>query len=411
MRSIPYRYRPSSANGYSSVWVLNFQENSWKSTLWQIVLVAALVTLIAGSFAGMKTVATASTPAYDNLQVFLSPQNSSLTTFSVNVYNTTGGLVATSQSSYPAFSFELPSSNYLLTATAGSPNYGIISPVAQSTGAASPGAIIAPYRGDEQEYGYSQVTLNGSQSLTISTSELGSVNTSQISVQVNFANGTAATNADVYASPLGGDYWYLPGSAISMSNQTASDGTATLVVPDVPIQVTSWDWVAVNLPENQTTTTVTVAGQPVNVTVNWQPTYVGLAGSALIIPPFQPVSITLKAQQQNFWAYPEGVASTQTSLAVPGLAAAGSPGTVANSPSAIPASVLEQQGTSGSQRQSTPAPSPPAVTVTMTTTQLATSPTTVSPSSASSNGLLIDAGVVVAIVVSAAAVLVAVRRK
>ena len=393
---------------------MEYQTNPRKSGIWLILLVAGLATLLMGSLASMRTLtaATSSISPYDNLQVFLSPQNSSLTTFSVNVYNTTGGLIATSQSSYPAFSFELPSGSYLLAATAGSPYYGYISPIAQSTGSVSPGAIIAPYRGDGQEYGYLQIYLNGSQSVTISTSEPGNVKTSQITVRINFENGSAASGASVYASPLGESDWYLPGSTISMSNQTGSDGTAILVVPDVPIQITAWDWVPVNLPVNQTTTTVTVAGQPVNVTVNWQPTYVGLAGSALLVPPFQPVSITLKAQQQNFWAYPQGVASAETSLATPGVATPGSSGTIANSPSAVPASVLSQEE-GGSQepvqQQLTSAASPP-VTVTMTAMQSATSSSPGSPYY-SANGLLIDAGVIVAIMVSVAAALVAMRRK
>jgi len=107
--------------------------------------------------------------------------------------------------------------------------------------------------------------------------------------------------------------------------------------------VDAWDWVPVNLPTNQTTTKVDVGGQIVNVTVYWEPTYVGLAASALIIPPTNSVSLTLHYQQPNFWVTPAG-AEVQP----------GSPGTtsgsaVSNAATSVPsgsAQASSQQGTS-----------------------------------------------------------------
>ena len=351
--------------------------------------------------------AATSQPAFDNLQVFLSPQNSTLSTFSMTVYNTTGGVVANSQSSYPAFSFELPSGNYLITATAGSPYYYY--PIAYGAAGSGGGKMIpSGVMANEQEYGYSQVSLNSSsKSLTISTTPVSSIQTSQISLVVKFVNGTAASGASVYASVLGGESWgYYPGSQLVMSNSTGSDGSVSLTVPIAPLQVTAWSWVPVNLPESQTTTQVTIAGQPVNVTVYWQPTYVGLAGSAFMIPPFQQDTITLKAQQQNYWAYPQGVASAQTTLSVPGIAgSAGSQGTIANSPAAVPASVMRQQQGGSSQVPTESTPQILSTTVTLTTTQSA------SQAASGSSTLLVEGGILAAVIISIAAATIALRRK
>jgi hypothetical protein len=79
-----------------------------------------------------------------------------------------------------------------------------------------------------------------------------------------------------------------------------------------------------------------VAGEEVNVTVYWQPMYVGLAGSALVVPPDDNASITLHAQQPNYWATPFGVII---------LPVAGGVATAASGLGSIPVAVYElQQG-------------------------------------------------------------------
>jgi hypothetical protein len=385
----------------------NQQGNSRKTIAVRVGILTLLGLMVGVTLGGSKAFAATSATSYDNLQVFVTPQNSSLTVFSMTVYNSTGGQVASSQSSYPAFSFELPSGNYLVTATAQSNNE--YHPIPLEAGSSAPGSsgsaiVYQPQYGYQEEYGYAQINLNSSTSITLATTEVGSIKTSDVTISAKFANGTSAVGASIYASILGGDYWYYPGSVLSMSNQTGNDGTATLVVPEVPLEVTAWDWVPVNLPQNQTTTTVTVAGQPVNVTVNWEPTYIGLAGSALLVPPFQQTTITLMAQQQNFWAYPQGVASTPITQAVPGVESSGSGGTVANAPSAVPASVLNQEeGTTQTQQPSTPIVQSPN-TVTLTTTA-----TTMAPTSQSDT--LIEGGIVAAVVISIAAAALALRKK
>ena len=355
--------------------------------------------------------ANSSSPPYDNLQVFVTPQNSSDNIFSMNIYNSTGGVIATSESSYPAFSFELPNGTYLVTATAStSGNYGVPIPLSNGAGDSIPAVIVRGPYGYQQEYGFEQIVLNSSTSISISTNELSNITTSNITIAVDFANGTAASGASVYASVLGAEGWYYPGFSLTLSNQTGSDGTATLQVPDVPLQVTAWDWVSVNLPQSQITTQVTVGGEPVNVTASWQPQYVGLAASALLIPPFQQTNMTLQPQQQNFWEFPLGVASSPSNAAIPGVQSGGSSGTSANSPTAVPASVYAQEEGGSPSQDATSQPSgvssPPTV-VTVTTTQSATK-AALSPSSSE---LVFEGGVVAAIVVSLAAVAVALRRK
>jgi hypothetical protein len=352
---------------------------------------------------------THSAATYSNVQISIAPQNSSLSIFSLTVYNSTGGVVASSESVYPAFSFQLPEGSYLFTATASSSNgYNFYPPIVYGASSSTPAVIYPKYYGYQDEYGYASVQVNSSStSLSISTTELSSMPSSQVTIVAKYTNGTAADGASVYASVIGDDDWYYPASTLAMNNQTGPDGSATLTVPDVPLDVTVWSWVQVNLPQSQITTQVTVAGQPVNVTAYWQPTYIGVAGSVMLFPPFQQTSITLKAQQQNFWAYPQGVVSTPSGVAVPGVESAGSAGTAANSPTAIPASVQAQEAgaPSSSPSNATPVSTPPS-TVTVTSTSTA-SPT----GSTTSNDVLFESGILVAVIIAVAAAVLSLRKK
>lgn len=376
-----------------------------KAVARNLCILSLAVFISAGVLSGVRPSFAQQQTAYNNLQVYISPQNTNFTSFSVTVYNSTGGVVATSQSSLPALSFELLNGNYLLVATAGSPNYYPV-PIAQnSASSVIVNPIIPVY---QQEYGFSQVNLNSSETVTVTTSDLQNIQTSQLTVVAKYENGTVAQGASIYASVLGGGGYYYPGSSLSMSNTTDSSGQVTLTVPDIPIQLTAWSWVPINLPSNQTTTTVTVGGEPVNVTVMWEPTYLGLAASTVIVPPFHETTLTLKPQQQSFWAYPAGVASTGSGVASPGLATSGEAGTLASAPSAVPANVLqEQQGGSASSGVSSQrsTPSEPS-TVTVTTVQ-----STVSSSTSVPSNQILEGGMIAAIIVSIAAVVLAVRRK
>ncbi len=392
---------------------MKFETSITKRIAIQVSIFSLLLAISGLGLFGPRTTsfaASSSSPSFDNVQVFVTPQNTSLNVFSMTVYNTTGGIVASSQSSYPAFSFELPEGNYVFTVTAGSSNgYSTSPPVPLGSTAANQAIVYRGPYGYQQEYGYSMVTVNSSKSITISTTELSSVQSVTLTVLAKYANGTLASGASVYASVVGGDSWYYPGSTLSMSNQTGSNGSVTLIVPDVPLEITAWEWLPVNLPQTQVTTQVTVAGESVNVTAYWQPTLVGVAGSAVITPPFQQTNITLTAQQQNFWAYPQGVVSTPPSIVAPGVEGASSQGTAANSPSGIPASVLAQeQGGSttqspGASQSLTSSP----VTVTLTTTASAMP----AGGSSASSSIVLEGGIVAAVVIALAAVVLALRRK
>jgi len=334
--------------------------------------VAAGLSLIAILLVGATpSLAATSAPSYDNVQVFVHTTNSTFAgTYTVTAFNSTGYPVITYSTPYPAASFELPSASYIFTVSADSNSQsfcGVPEPVTASTGSggtASPGssttytatassagtAIVLPpcYPGNsDSEYGFAVQQVSGPTSLTISTRPVADIATTTLTLGVTYANGTAASGAYLYASVLGGDYYSLNSvNPLSMSGQVGASGTAKLVVPAVPVEITAWNWVPVNLPSSPGSTVVIVGGQKVNVTVTWQPAYVGLAGSLLIVPPQTTGSIVLQLQQQNYWATPQGVSST--GILTPGVAAASSEsssGSVSNSPNLVPASLTSQQST------------------------------------------------------------------
>jgi len=372
------------------------------------VVALSVIVIFAGlGFFGLRMAfASSSSQTYNNIQIFVNPQNSSLNLFNVGAYNSTGGLVASSQSSYPAFSFELPSGNYLFAVSASS-SYSYIGPVMNGVAQSQKSSTAYPiYYGNPWEYGYIMTQLNSTKTVNITTHPIDSITTSKVTVVAKYSNGTAAASASVYASIVGGQY--NSGYKLVMSNQTGNDGVSTLIVPSVPLEITAWDWVPVNLPQSVTTTQVTIGGEPFNVTVYWQPTYVGLAGSALLVPPSTEADITLKAQQQSYWVLPLGVASSQSGAPTPG-GQSNSAGVVASAPGAIPAKVANSQqlgapSQSITQSISTQVPSLPASTVTYTTTASVTA-------QASTNSILFESGIVVAVVISIAAVALAIRKK
>ena len=376
------------------------------------VLIAASVVVIAVRL----PMASASGPALNNVQLFINPQNSSIDSYLVSVYNSTGGFVASTQTQYPGASFELPSGEYIFTANANSPYSYLPGPITASQGGAS-GSLI-PYKGynNPSEYGYEETSISGPQTLSINTIPIENVSSTSITVTATYKNGTAASGASIEASIIGGDNFYYSSENLVMYNTTGNDGVATLVVPSVPVEVNAWSWVPVNLPQNQTTTVVTIGGEPVNVTVYWQPTYVGLAGSALMLPPQNALSITMTAQQPSYWAVPYA-SNTVQGVATPSVISAGtgaSSGSVSNGPGAIPAS-LEQSPSNNGQGTSTPQQAqtqtvPAQITMTVTkTASPMTSPA--SSSSSSSETIVLEAGVVAAIIIAFAGIVLGIRRK
>jgi hypothetical protein len=277
--------------------------------------------------------------SYSNVSINIQTQNNLPYSFTVSAFNASGYLLASCQTQYPAASFELPDGQYIFTATT---YYGAY-PMSNAIQGVYP---IPYYSMPVTEYGYSKEQVSGSTAFTIQTQNASSLPKTTITVEVTYANGTAAEGASVSASILGSWYYWDYGKDFQLWTSTQADGSATLVTPQVPIQISAWDWIYIPLPSNITTVQVTIAGEQVNVTVYWQPTYVGLAGSALVIPPENNASITLRVQQPNYWVLPLGVSA---------LPAQGGTATTASGQGSIPASVYQsQQGNPMLQNYQTP---------------------------------------------------------
>ena len=174
----------------------------FSSRMWSVSLIAFLgVAMFIGSMVVFSTAAT--TQSFNNVQVFVTTKNSTDDSFQVSAYNTTGGLIASTNTEYPAASFELPSGTYLLTVIASQRNsYPVPMPLAQSA-SANP----YPIASSPAEYGYNVLNVAGSTSVSINTSPISDFNTTVITVHVTFVNGTSAANATVGGSVVGVYYW------------------------------------------------------------------------------------------------------------------------------------------------------------------------------------------------------------
>ncbi len=302
----------------------------------------------------------ASAESFNNIQIFVTTSSSHAYSFQFTAYNLTGDLVASYQSSYPAAAFELPSGGYLFTVSAtyyGSPaEYPC--PVAKGvvTQGGSPATTATRYNESgstpatpvcwtpSSEYGYATTTVSGPQTIAIKTMNVTSFPTTQVEVKVSYVNGTAAADASVYASIVGQwYYWWWQSTAITMGGQTDGNGVAHLVIPAAPAVITAWKWIPIPTDKNGSTVQTTVGGQRVNITVYWEPTYVGLSSSGFLLPPQDSMALTLRYQQPDYWVMPMGVASK-------GATAGGeSTGTVASQPSGVPTLAT---GSSGGQTSS-----------------------------------------------------------
>ena len=59
----------------------------------------------------------------------------------------------------------------------------------------------------QSEYGYSLTSVSGPASINIATQSTSNIPTANISVNVSYKNGTAVSDAYVYGSVVGGN-WY-----------------------------------------------------------------------------------------------------------------------------------------------------------------------------------------------------------
>ncbi len=321
-------------------------------------LVLSMALLLAGSALAIQP---ASADTYDNVQVFVTTTTDQAYSFQFAAYNLTGSLIASYQSSYPAAAFELPSGGYLFTVSA--IHYDTVTsyPCPLEGGGAVSGSGSAgpmmPANGSGQtaimpvcyppssEYGYSITTISGAQTINIAMENVTRFPTSDVTVKASYVNGTAAAGASVYASVVGEwYYWWGQGSSLTMGAQTDSSGIAHLVIPAAPAVVTAWSWVPIFTDKNGSTITTDVGGQSVNVTVYWEPTYVGLSESGLLLPPSTSIELTLRYQQPDYWVMPMGV--TSRGAYAEGTTAA----TVASQPNGTPSLAPSSSGTQGSSQ-------------------------------------------------------------
>jgi len=255
--------------------------------------------------------------------------------YTLTAYNTSGYQVAYFSGSFPEASFGVPAGTYLITALATSQqNYCYPCPL----GAAVNGSSSMPIKfvQPESEYGYAVVKVTGPLQITIATSNSTQAPGVNIPVHVQYVNGTAAVGAYVSGYVVGYNYAYSQDWVTY--GQTGSDGNFTLVLPEVPVQISASMSIPIMLPQNISVVPVDVGGQKVNVTVYWQPNYVYLQGQALALPPHMSAEITLKVQTSSPYpiyyakggAAPGAVTSVTTTVA--GSAASGQS---ANAPSQL----------------------------------------------------------------------------
>jgi hypothetical protein len=271
---------------------------------------AFLLPVFGGGFA-QATAAT--TPGLYNVQVSIQTTSTLPDYFVVSAYNSSGALLTTSQNQYPAGSLEVPAGSYFFTATAiVQSSYYQTYPVYSSGSAISPSSpsVCCVYKQPVVEYGFAAQKVSGPVSLTIPTKNLNATSTTAITIQANYPNGTAAEGASVSASILGNSYWWGYDSKVSMYNTTNASGSATLVTPNAPMLFSVWASLPVTLPTNQTTVQRTIAGERVNVTVYWQPTYVSFAGWSLVTPPQASAQVALRYQQPMYYVTPYAVGAS-----------------------------------------------------------------------------------------------------
>ena len=314
----------------------------------------------------VNSLASASLTSYDNVQINIqTTSNMPSGYYTVTAFNMTGYQESSVQTYYPAASFELPNGQYIFTVTAENQTNSIY-PVPLASGAASStgsgatgtGTVSPPslpvYAAPAVEYGYSVQQVSSSITITIATQNVSSFPTDTLTIQVLYANGTAAAGASVSASTTGSSYYWCYEPNVVTWTTTNADGIATLVTPTAPEEINAWSWIPLNFTGVAVPPAI-VAGEPINVTGPMLPAYLGLAGSTIIIPPPTTATITLQTQPENYWVTPyAAIATPQTGSTTSASSSGSSVG-----PGAIPASVYaDQQGNPALQTSQTPTPTP-----------------------------------------------------
>jgi hypothetical protein len=324
-----------------------------------VFLSVAIISVLGFGFLSLSPPSYASAAVYNDVQISVQTSGILADYFSVSAFNMSGFQEALVQTHYSAASFELPSGQYIFTVTANNRIYSVYNPpvplgAPSSGGQSSPSVPSLPlYVAPAVEYGYSLQQVSSSVAITITTEDVTRFPTNALTVEVLYANGTAAVGASVSASVVGSSYYWGYEPDVVTWASTGADGVATLVTPAAPVQVDAWIW----LPSNATSYPSPqggATGTAVNGTSVAVPVYLGLAGSALVVPPQATVSITLEAQQANYWVVPYVGVSTPSGS---------ESGSVAG-PGSVPYSVYgQQQGNPNLQNFQSPGSASPEPTV------------------------------------------------
>jgi hypothetical protein len=303
----------------------------------KFALLTLAIFLMSGLTSAIQPTAAAS---YNNVQVFANLTSSQDYSFQFAAYDLSGSLVASYQGPYPAAAFELPAGGYLFTASATHfqtfkaypcPVEAVATPAAPAPKSSNSPAILPGCYPPSSEYGWQTATVTGSQTINLQMQNISKLPTTDVTVKVSYVNGTAASDASVYSSIVGEwYYWWYQDNGISMYAQTDSNGVAHLVIPAAPAVITAWKWVPIFADRNGSNIQVNVGGEKVNVTVYWQPTYIGLSSSGLLLPPQNSISLSLHYQQPDYWVMPMGVRAQGA------YAQGGQGATAANQPTGMP---------------------------------------------------------------------------
>lgn len=343
------------------------------------LLLIAIVSILGLGIFSLGSVSLASAATLNNVEVSIQTSSIQADYFVVNAFNMSGYLESSVQTHYSAASFELPNGQYIFTVTANNESNSVypVPLLSPSSGAASSSSLpsLPIYIAPAVEYGFSVKQITNPTSITIITQNVNQFPTNPLAVTVQYPNGTAAVGALVSASVIGSSYYWGYEPNVVTWATTGANGVANLIVPTAPVQINAWIWIPSNETGSSTPPNVGAPGQIVNGAIIAYPIYEGLAGASLVVPPQTSATITLQAQQPNYWITPYmGAATPSGTTAAPNSSGSSS----APGPGSVPSSVYaQQQGSPNLQSY----PTPSTTTVPQPTTPQTTSVSTPTPNS------------------------------
>lgn len=369
------------------------------------LLLFTVVSIVGLGFLSLGSFSPVSATTLNNVEVGIQTSSIQADYFVVNAFNVSGYLESSVQTHYSSASFELPIGQFIFTVTANNESNSVYpvpllsasSDVASSSSLPSLPIYIAP----AVEYGFSVKQITSPTSFTITTQNVTQFPTNPLAVTVQYPNGTAAAGASVSASVIGSSYYWGYEPNVVTWATTGTNGVANLIVPTAPLQINAWIWIPSNETGISTPPNVGAPGQAVNGVIIAYPIYTGLAGSAIVLPTQTSATITLLAQQPNYWATPYiGAATPSGTTATPNSSGASS----APGPGSVPSSVYtQQQGSPNLQSYPTPlTTSVPQPTTPRTTSTGGSTPIPNNPG----NNVGVDMSLLILVLVAVVAVVV-----